>query len=100
MIRALVLAATLVLPLPAAAEIDITPVTTPSGLNAWLVREPSIPFVAVDLVFVGGSVLDAPEKLGATNLMTALLEEGAGDMDAQAFATRTEELAASFGFER
>ena len=99
MIRALVLAASLVLPLTAKAEIDITPVTTPSGLTAWLVQEPSIPFVAIDLVFVGGSVLDAPEKLGATYLMTGLLEEGAGDMDAQAFATRSEELAARLGFE-
>ncbi|MFN4056703.1 MAG: M16 family metallopeptidase [Roseinatronobacter sp.] len=99
MIRALFLAANLVLPLSAKAEIDITPVTTPSGLTAWLVQEPSIPFVAIDLVFVGGSVLDAPDKLGATNLMTALLEEGAGDMDAQAFATRSEELAARLGFD-
>jgi zinc protease len=99
MIRALFLAASLVLPLSAKAEIDITPVTTPSGLTAWLVQEPSIPFVAIDLVFVGGSVLDAPEKLGATYLMTSLLEEGAGDMDAQAFATRSEELAARLGFE-
>ena len=99
MIRALVLAASLVLPLTAKAEIDITPVTTPSGLTAWLVQEPSIPFVAIDLVFVGGAVLDAPDKLGATYLMTGLLEEGAGDMDAQAFATRSEELAARLGFE-
>jgi zinc protease len=99
MIRALFLAATLALPLSARAEIDITPVTTPSGLNAWLVQEPDIPFVALDLVFLGGTVLDSDAQSGAVALMTALLEEGAGALDAQAFATQTEELAARFSFD-
>jgi zinc protease len=99
MIRAIFLAAALALPLSARAEIDITPVSTPSGLTAWLVQEPDIPFVALDLVFLGGTVLDSDAKSGAVTLMTALLEEGAGDMNAQAFATRTEELAAQFSFD-
>ena len=99
MIRALFAAAVLALPLPARAEVDITPVTTPAGLTAWLVQDPSIPFVALDLIFVGGTVLDSDEKAGAVSLMTALLEEGAGDMDAQAFATRTEELATRLSFD-
>ncbi len=99
MIRALFFAAALALPFSARAEIDITPVTTPSGLTAWLVQEPDIPFVALDLVFLGGTVLDSDAQSGAVALMTALLEEGAGDMDAQAFATQTEELAARFSFD-
>lgn len=99
MIRALFLASTLALPLTARAEIDITPVTTPSGLTAWLVQEPDIPFVALDLMFLGGTVLDSDAQSGAVALMTALLEEGAGDMDAQAFATQTEELAARISFD-
>lgn len=98
MIRALCLALTLALPVSARAEIDITPVTTASGLTAWLVQEADIPFVALDLVFLGGTVLDTAEKSGAVSLMTSLLEEGAGDMDAQAFATQTEELAARISF--
>ena len=99
MIRALIAAAFLALPLSARAEVDITPVTTPGGLTAWLVQEPDIPFVALDLIFLGGGVLDSAETAGATALMTYLLEEGAADMDAQAFATRTEELAARFSFD-
>ncbi|SLN19721.1 Peptidase M16 inactive domain protein [Roseovarius litorisediminis] len=84
--------------LPAQAEVDIQEITTPAGINAWLVEDHSIPFVALELRFRGGGSLDAPGKRGAVNLMTGLLEEGAGDMDSRAFARRTEELAASFSY--
>ena len=82
----------------AQAEIDIKQVTTEGGINAWVVEEPSIPFVALEIRFRGSAGLDLPGKRGATNLMTALLEEGAGDMNAQEFQTELESLAASFSF--
>jgi zinc protease len=84
---------------PLRAEIDITEVTSPGGINAWLVQEESIPFVALELRFKGGASLDLPGKRGATNLMTGLLEEGAGDLDSRAFSERAESLAASFEFD-
>jgi zinc protease len=83
---------------PAFATVDIVEVETPAGFDAWLVEEPAIPFVALEIVFRGGTSLDAPETLGAVNLMTALLEEGAGDLDARAFAAARDDLAASFRF--
>jgi zinc protease len=83
---------------PLRAEVAITPVTSPSGLNAWLVEERSIPFVSIELIFAGGATLDSDEQAGAVNLMTSLLSEGAGDMDAQAFAARSEELATRLSF--
>ncbi len=79
--------------LPVQAEVDIQEVTSPGGLKAWLVEEHSIPFAALDVRFRGGASLDAPGKRGAINLMTGLLEEGAGDMDARAFARAAEGLA-------
>lgn len=88
----------LIAALPARAEIDIAEITTPGGLKAWLVEEPSIPFVALELRFRGGASLDQPGKRGAINLMTALLEEGAGDLDARGFAEAREALAASYRF--
>jgi zinc protease len=85
---------------PAAwAEVDIKEVTSPGGISAWLVEEPSIPFVALELRFKGGTSLDAPGKRGATNLMVGLLEEGTGDLDAQGFARASEALAAQFGYD-
>ena len=93
------LALTLLAAIPARAEVDIQSVTSPGGITAWLVQEPSIPFVALEIRFRGGASLDDPEKRGAINLMTGLLEEGAADMDARAFSRAQEELATSFGFD-
>ena len=84
---------------PAFAASDIQVVTSPSGLKAWLVEEHNIPFVALELRFKGGSSVDPVDKLGATNLMMALLEEGSGDMDAQEFTKAKDALAASFSYE-
>src|SRR6056297_460977 len=84
--------------LPAHADVDVKEITTPGGLDAWLVEEHNIPFVSLELRFRGGASLDAPGKRGATNLMVGLLEEGAGDMDARAFTRATENLAASFSY--
>jgi zinc protease len=84
---------------PARAEVKIEEVVSPGGITAWLVQEPSIPFLALELRFRGGASLDAPEKRGAINLMTGLLEEGAADLDARGFARALESLAASFSYD-
>lgn len=89
----------MVAPLVARAEIEIQEVTSPGGIDAWLVEEQSIPFAALEIIIDGGASLDEPGKRGATNLMMGLLEEGAGDMDARAFQTAREGLAASYGFD-
>ncbi len=81
-----------------ARAVEVQDVTSPGGIRAWLVEEHSIPFVALEIRFRGGSALDAPGKRGAINLMMATLEEGAGEMDAQQFATAREALAASYRF--
>lgn len=86
------------LALPAHAEIEIAEVTSPSGIKAWLVEDHNIPFTALELRFRGGTSLDEPEKRGAVNLMTALIEEGTGDLDSPAFARARDSLAARYGF--
>ncbi len=96
---ALALILTIFASLPLRAEVKIQEVVSPGGITAWLVQEPSIPFMALELRFRGGASLDDPEKRGAINLMTGLLEEGAEDMDARAFARALEGLAASFEYD-
>jgi zinc protease len=96
---AAVLAAGVALALPARAAVEITEVTSPGGITAWLVEEHQIPFVALELYFTGGASMDAPGKRGAVNLMTGLIEEGAGDMSAQDFAAAQEALATSISFD-
>ena len=87
-----------VIALPVAAETEIQEVVSPGGITAWLVEEHSIPFTSIEIRFQGGASLDEPGKRGATNLMVGLLEEGTGDMDAQAFAEAREALAATYIF--
>ncbi len=84
---------------PVQAAVEIQEVTSPGGIEAWLVEERTIPFTAIEIRFRGGASLDTAELPGAVNLMMALLEEGAGDMDARAFAEARERLAASIGFD-
>lgn len=81
---------------PLRAQIVVKEITSPGGIDAWLVEEPSIPFVALEFRFLGGTSLDSPGKEGATNVMTSLMTEGAGDLDSRAFAAAIEGLAASF----
>lgn len=96
--RILIAIAAMFIALPALAEIKIQLVTSPGGIKAWLVEEHGIPFTALEIRFLGGTSLDRPGKRGEVNLMTALIEEGAGDLDSQGFATARDGLAAEFHF--
>ncbi|WP_108860099.1 pitrilysin family protein [Ruegeria sp. Alg231-54] len=87
-----------VVALPAWADIEIEEVTSPGGITAWLVEDHSIPFTALELRFRGGTSLDDADKRGAVYLMSGLIEEGAGDMDARTYARELESLAASFRY--
>ena len=98
-LRALLTAAVVVSGSAAAALTAVQDITTPGGIRAWLVEDRSIPFTALEIRFQGGGVLDPADKRGATNLMVGLLEEGAGDLDARAYARSVEELAAQFSFD-
>ena len=84
---------------PVRAAVDIQEVTSPGGIKGWLVEESTIPFTALEIRFKGGGSLDRPGKRGAINLMTATIEEGAGDLDARGFSTARDALAASFRFD-
>lgn len=89
----------LALATPLRAEIAIQEVTSPGGIKAWLVEDHGIPFTALELGFKGGTSLDRPGKRGAVNLMTALIEEGSGNLDSQGFAAARDDLAAQFSFD-
>jgi len=96
MIRWLILILSVALPANAATEVREH--VSPGGITFWMVEEPSIPIIAIDVSFRGGTSLDPAGKEGVTNLMTGLLEEGAGDLDAQAFLRAEESLAARFSY--
>ncbi len=77
---------------------DIVEAVSPGGVPFWLVEEHSIPIVAVEIGFEGGVSVEPEGKEGVVNLLSGMLEEGAGDLDATGFARRRDELAARFGY--
>lgn len=79
-------------------KMTIQKVTSPGGITAWLVEEHSVPLVAIRFSFEGGSAQDPDGKEGVANFLTAMLDEGAGDLDATAFQERMEDLAMRMSF--
>ena len=80
----------------ARAEIEV--IKTPGGLTVWLQREPAIPMVAMNFAFRGGTSLDPEGREGLANLVSSLLDEGAGTMESQAFQDRLDELSVHMRF--
>jgi len=82
-----------------ASAIELQQVTSPMGRIGWLAQDSSIPFASIEVIFTGGAGLETAERAGAVSMMTALLSEGAGDLDAQGYATALESLAGSVSFD-
>ncbi|HWV52839.1 pitrilysin family protein [Pseudorhodoplanes sp.] len=84
---------------PAAqAMTKIERVVSPGGIEAWLVREPSVPLIAMEFSFKGGANQDPVGKPGVAYMAAASLDEGAGDLDAKAFQARAERNAVELSF--
>ncbi|WP_295813765.1 pitrilysin family protein [uncultured Nitratireductor sp.] len=83
---------------PAKAAVEIQDVTSEKGIKAWLVEDHSLPIVTFQFSFKSGSAQDPEGKEGIANLMTGLFDEGAGDLDSDAFQTKMEELGAEMSF--
>ena len=73
-------------------------IVSPGGIEAWLVRDSTVPVVALNFAFSGGSSQDPAGKAGLANMTAALLDEGAGDLDAAAFHERLERQAIEIRF--
>lgn len=94
----LVLAFTVFLGMRPAAAVEIQKVISTSGIEAWLVEDHTVPIVAVNFSFEGGSSQDPEGKAGLTRLLAATLDEGAGDLSSEDYQARLEELAINISF--
>jgi zinc protease len=83
----------------AEAAAKVERVVSPGGIEAYLLSEPSIPFLSLSLQFRGGAALDPAGKEGLAYMASGLLDEGAGDLDSQAFRTELEDLAIRLSFD-
>ena len=76
-----------------ALAFTITPVKSPGGIEAWLVEDKSVPLISMQFSFHGGAAGDPEGKQGLANFMTAMMDEGAGDLTSQEFQKAEEEIA-------
>ena len=79
-----------------AFALEIREIESPGGIRAWHVHEPSIPIIAVELAFRGGSLLDPAGAEGLAHMVSGLLDEGAGELDSRAFQERLADHAIEF----
>lgn len=61
-----------------------------NGASLWVVADPGLPLVTVDVTVHGGSALDPAGKAGTASLSDQLMAQGAGKLDAEAFAALVE----------
>jgi len=81
-----------------ASATKIESIKTPAGIEVWLVRDPTVPLVAINFGFRGGSAEDPQDKGGTANMMASLLDEGAGNVDSKTFQERLERAAIEMQF--
>jgi zinc protease len=85
-----------------AAEVDnmtIERVTSPGGIEAWLVESHENPLIAMRFAFRGGAAQDPSGKEGLAYFISAMMDEGAGPLDAVAFQERAQALAMRMDFD-
>jgi zinc protease len=82
-----------------AHAMKIQQVKSPGGISAWLVEEHGVPLLALRFAFDGGNAQDPPGKEGVANFISAMLDEGAGELRSQQYQERMEELALRMSYE-
>jgi zinc protease len=79
--------------------LDIKEVTSEKGIKAWLVEDHSVPVIAFQFAFKGlGAALDPAEKQGLSRMASNTMDEGAGDLDSQAFQKELRDKVINLGF--
>ena len=82
-----------------AHAMNIQSVKSPGGIEAWLVEEHGVPLMALRFVFDGGNSQDPAGKDGVANFITAMMDEGAGDLKSAAFQERMEDIAMRMSYD-
>ncbi|HRC27055.1 MAG TPA: insulinase family protein, partial [Alphaproteobacteria bacterium] len=79
--------------------LDIKEVKVPSGPSVWLVEDHRVPVLSVAFAFRGsGAAGDPKGKEGLAQLASNTLDEGAGELDAQAFQKALRDVSVELSF--
>ena len=71
--------------------------TLSNGLPVWIVEQHEVPVASLSLVIKSGATVDPAGKYGLASLTAAMLDEGAGTLDALGLADAIDFLGASIG---
>jgi zinc protease len=82
-----------------AHAMKIQTIKSPGGIEAWLVEEHAVPMMAMRFAFEGGSSQDPTGNEGLANFLSAMLDEGAGDLTSREFQERMEEISMRMRYE-
>lgn len=83
---------------PSQAAAKIQRLVSPGGIEAWFVQDATVPLIAMEYSFAGGSSQDPRDKSGVANLVGDLLDEGSGDLDSKTFHERLDRRAIELSF--
>lgn len=82
-----------------AAAMNIQQITSPGGIQAWLVEEHGVPLVSMRYAFDGGSSQDPDGKAGIANFVTGMMDEGAGDLNSAEYQERMEDISMRMNYD-
>lgn len=82
-----------------AAAMNIQQITSPGGIHAWLVEEHSVPLISMRYAFDGGNSQDPEGKAGVANFITAMMDEGAGDLKSEEYQERVEDISMRMSYD-
>jgi zinc protease len=82
-----------------AAAMNIQTIKSPGGIEAWLVEEHSVPLISLRYAFDGGNSQDPAGKEGVANFLTAMMDEGAGDIKSEDYQERMEDIAMRMSYD-
>ena len=85
-------------PTPSHAAAKIQHLVSPGGIEAWFVQDATVPLIAMEYAFGGGSAQDPADKAGVGNMVADLIDEGSGDLDSQTFHERLDRRAIELSF--
>jgi zinc protease len=82
----------------AQAATKVQHLISPGGIEAWFVQDATVPLIAMEYAFAGGTAQDPADKPGVATLVAGLLDEGSGDLDSRAFHDHLDRRAIDLSF--
>ena len=78
--------------------LNVQKITTPGGIEAWIVEDKSVPVISMSFSFEGGLIYDPEGKPGVGRLVSILLDEGANHLKSQEFQSQLSNNAIHMSF--